>query len=358
MWSFSVHNTISGAKLLGLTREVSAGRWGRSPGAGSGSHLVQLRDDEEPIPPEVARDMARPNECTFVVAWDGVPMYAGLILKADYSRDAGTLTLQHSDIRVLFKERLTFGVTGYALGDLTITGKSRSGLVRGILQRAIYHWALSTWRLPIDLPADGAGSESLSVRNWEWATIEDLLQRVEKSGATIDFDPYYDSNGGLRWATRVGVPTLPGIQYEWVVTAADTPVTGLTVSLDGSAQLSGCFYMGKGAEADMRVGEAGFIGGPTIPVRDAARSAKDESDISKLNQMALTDLQENRSAKAEWAFDLVADGSWDPSGVKPGARLKLWTYGDDFVVDGFTDLAVTGVSGDMGFVLKPEVMPL
>lgn len=355
MWSFSVHDTLTGEKLAPV--EVSSGRWGRAPGSSSGEHTFQMLDPDMPIRDAVARRLMTPNACSLVVALHGVPMHAGLVISAKYRRTQGTGTLRHVDIRELFKERLTFGVTSYPLGDLTLTGKNLSGLVRGILQRALFTYG-GNWGLPVDLPADGSGSNDLVVKNWEWATIEDLLKRVEKLGATIDFDPYFDSNGGLRWRTRVGTPTLSGAQHEWVVTADDSPVVDLEVDLNGSQQLSGCFYMGKGAEADMRFGEAGFIGGPSIPVRDAARSAKDVSDVAKLNQMALTDLQANRSPKVEWSFSLVIDESWDATQIKPGARLKLWTYGDPFIEDGATDLVVTGVSGDMSSILRPEVMPL
>lgn len=357
MWSFSVHDTITGAKLLGVRREQASGRWGRTPGAGDGEHTLVLGDADEPIAPSDARRISEPNATTFVVAWSGVPMYAGLIIEGRYNRASSTLKLRHNDIRVLFSQRLTFGVTSYSSGDLTLTNRGLYGLTRGILQRAIYDWS-ATWRLPIDLPNDTAGVHSMAVKKWEWAKIEDLLVRVEKLGATIDFDPYFDASENLRWSTRVGTPTLSGPQFEWVVTADDTPVTELEVTRNGSKQLSGCFYTGKGSEADKPFGEAGFIGGPTIPVRDAQRSAIDVGDVDKLNQMALFDLQQNRSPKTEWSFDLVADGSWDVSQLRPGARIKLWTYGDAFIQDGSTDLVVTGVSGDMSNVLKPEVMPL
>ena len=355
MWSYTLHNTITGQPLASLT--ASSSRWGRSPGAGDGSHVFQLADADAPLPRSIARQLTAPNEVCIVSAWNGIPVHGGLVLEAEYSRDTASIETQQSDIRSLFKERLTFGVGGYAQGDLFLAGKNLSGLVRGILQRGVYDWG-ATWRLPLDLPADGAGGESLSVRNWEWSAIDELLQRVEKLGATIDFDPYYDSGGNLRWATRVGTPNLPGGALEFVVTADETPVTGLRVRLDGTRQLSGCFYMGKGTEADMRFGEAGFIGGPTIPVRDAARSAKDESDTAKLNQMALTDLQRNRSAATLWSFSLVADGTWRPELLKPGARIRMHHHGDPYLLDGFTDLVVTGVSGDASHVFKPEVMLL
>ncbi len=355
MWGYTIHNTITGKRLASFT---STGTHSRAPGAGSGGHTFKLNDASMPISRIDMKTLQEPNESVLTVSWAGVPVYAGLVMESVYARDAATITVQHIDIRALMQERLTFGVSAYAQGDLTISSKSLSGLVRGILQRGVFEWG-STWRLPIDLPADGAGQQSLRVKNWEWARIEDLLQRVEKLGAVIDFDPYYTAAGDLRFAVRVGTPNLPGASLEWVATAEATPVINLQVTKNGSKQLSGCFYMGKGTEADMRVGEAGFIAGPTIPVRDAARSAKDESDVTKLNSMALADLQKNRRASEQWSFALVADDTWPVEKLKPGARITLHCYGDPVIDDGAHAFIVTGVAVDSSTsVITPEVTPV
>ncbi|UOQ58092.1 hypothetical protein MUN78_04400 [Leucobacter allii] len=353
MWSYTIHDTITGNRIMSVA--PSSGRWGRTPGGGSGEHVLQLLDAENPMPREWIRNIATPNERCIVVAWAGVPLYAGMILNVRYRRKDGTVRLKHADIRALMAQRLTFGVGGYPVGDFSSSGKTFSGLVRDIIYRAVYHWQ-EHWRLPIDLPADGTATRSLTSKAWEWATIEDLLQRVEKRGAAVDFDPYYDSEGRLRWATRVGTPTLPGERLEFVVTARDSPVTDLEVELDGTEQLTGVFYMGKGSEADMRYGEAKVSPG-NVPVRDAARSAKDVAEAAALTQMAEKDLAEHSSAAVVWSFDLVADDTWNPALLKPGARIALETRGDPFLADMSRDLVVTGVSGDGSRVLKPEVMP-
>lgn len=355
MWGYTIHNTISGELVAALAGD---GRHGRAPGAGDGEHTFQLADAVKPLTSGEVQALQEPNATTIAVSWNGVPVYAGLVIDSDYSRDRATLTIQHVDIRTLFQERLTFGVNSYAAGNLSVTGKNMSGLVRGVLQRGIFDWG-STWLLPVDLPADVAGSQEIVVKNWEWARIEDLLQRVEKLGAVIDFDPYFDDSGGLRFRVRVGAPHLPGTSLEWVVTAQDSPVVNLHVRKNGSKQLTGCFYMGKGTEADMRIGEAGFIAGPRIPVRDAARSAKDESDVATLNKMALTDLQGNRTAQTTWSFQLVADQSWDVAAMKPGARITLHMHGDPVISDGAHTFIVTGVSVDSTTsIITPEVTPL
>lgn len=356
MWSYTIHDTISGDRLMYFPGSQVSGRWGRTPGGGDGSHTFLVRDADWSMGGGTWRQLSEPNATTTVVAWDGVPVYAGLNLVSTYSRNAGTLEVRHVNVRALFRERNTFGVSTFPSGDLMLAGKSLSGLVRGILQRGVYDWG-ATWRLPLDLPADGSGGESMTVRRWEWARIDDLLVRVEKLGVTIDFDPYYTATGGLRYATKLGYPNLPGSQLEFNATADETPVTNLTWTSDGTKQISGCFYMGKGSELDMVFGEAGFVGGPGIPMRDASRSAKDIADGGKLDRMAMADLVANRSPAQEWSFDLVNDGAWSPSVLRPGTRVRLGVWGDPVIPDGNHDLIVTGVSGDGSDVLKPEVRP-
>lgn len=360
MWSFAIHDTITGQPLADVF--PSAGSWRRSLGQGSGSHTFQLLDAATKLDASTWRDLTQPNARTLAVKWLGKPVYAGLLLSSEYDHDKGTLTVSHSDVRALFGQRLTFGVSTFGGGDLSVAGKSAAGVVRAILDRAVNSWG-STWRLPLDLPADGAGTYSFTWHNYEWITIDDLLKQIEALGFQIDLAPYLDANGWLRWQARVGSP-LTGTQLEFPVTVEKSAVSDLTVRTDGTRQLSGCFYMGKGTEADMRFGEAGFVAGPTIPVRDAARSAKDVADTNHLNDMAMTDLVMHRSPIVQWDFSLVAEQDkagnelLDVAAVQPGARIQLECYGDPFLADGSTNYLVIGVSGDMTRTLKPEVQPL
>lgn len=353
-----MHDTITGERLLDV--HPKSGRWARKPGAGSGDHSFNLRDPRWGLPRAIARSLFEPNIRTLVVAWDGAPVYAGVIHSAEYHRATGDVAVRHVDVRVLFSQRLTFGVGGYSDGDLAVTGKSLSGLVRAILKYGVGADGRGgpEWGLPLDLPADTSGSHSLDVKRWEWATIENLLSRVEKLGATIDFDPYYAANGALRYVARVGAPRLPGATSEFVVTASKSPVTSLTYKWDGSKQLSGCFYMGMGSEADMKWGEAGYIEGPRMPVRDAARSAKDVDEVAKLTQMAMHDLVQHRAPSEEWSFGVVIDGAVSPLSLRPGGRVTMISDGDDFVPDGAHELVVTGLSGDLSRLIVPEVVAL
>src|SRR5690606_32924655 len=143
----------------------------------------------------------------------------------------------------------------------------------------------------------------------------------------------------LRYETivgsRIGAGTL-----EFNVTAEKTPVNGLTITRDGEQQLSGVFVLGKGSEDKMLRGEAGFVAGPTIPVRDAVRSREDGGSTARLTDMAMADLLAHRYPTEQWDFSLVADvddqgqEALDVAKLIPGATLRMISFGDDFITDG------------------------
>jgi len=351
MWGIQFHDTITGEPLL--RAEASEGAWRRALGRGGGQHTFPVQD--RALGSSVWRQVTEPNACTLAVLWDGFPVYAGLVTRAVYEF-GGALKVHHSEgFRALMGQRMTFGVGGYVSGDLQVTDRSSSGTVRAILLRALAsdRGYPANWQLPLDLPEDGAGGFSALWRRWDFLTIEDLLTQVEGLGNQIDFHPYYDENGWLRFETRLG-PPLPGGQFEWNVTAPQSAVSSLTVTTDGTKQLSGCFYIGKGSEADMLWGEAGFIPGPGGPIRDMARSTKDVDDTTRLTNMAMADLVEHRYPITQ--YDLTVDaGSVDVPSLVPGAKVRLESYGDPYLEDGARDLTVVGVSGDMSWTLKPEV---
>lgn len=355
MWGFSVHNTISGAKLLDV--QPSAGSWRRVlGGGGSGQHTLQLRAGGEELSPSVARQLSEPNQASIAVRWGDKCLYAGTIATCRYSRDTGTLTLNHNEgIRELLRNRTTFGVGGgYVDGDLVVTNRSAAGVVRAILIRGAGGAWGGTWDLPIDLPADSSGSISFTWRRWDFHMIDDLLGQVEALGYEVDFRPYLTAAGVLRYEVVVGSRITAG-NLEFHATAEKTPVTGLTVTRDGSKQLSGVFVLGKGSEDKMLRGEAGFMAGPTIPVRDAVRSRKDVNSSARLTEMATADLSQNRYPTEQWEFSLVADDSWSVGALVPGVGMTMLTSGDEFIPDGAHALRLLGVGGDMGRTLKPEV---
>lgn len=348
MWRFYVHETITGNRI----EEVHpvSGRWVRRlNGRGDGSHSFVLADDE--FTQTEWRAMFTPNSRVLVVAWNDTPVYAGLISETTYHFDTGTVAVSHKELRALFAARLTFGVNVYPQGDLAFTGKSASGAVRAILARAV-QWS-SEWDLPITLPSDGSGSLSKSWKRYQVHTIEDCLSEIEAEGWEIDFRPTF-SGTALRWVVTVGKPIVRGLE-DFNLTAPECPLEGVSVSLDGSEQLTGVFVSGNGTGADIVTAWAGNAGANTIPIRDAARTGGQERDTAVLGRIAAAYLEEFDTPLVRWSFTASLSDDVSPAVFLPGERVALVTHGDLWVADGSRTVRCIALSGDMSWRVRPEV---
>ncbi|GAA4774682.1 hypothetical protein [Microbacterium gilvum] len=349
MWRFYVHDTISGARLVEVF--PSAGSWARRlTGQGQGQHTFVLTDSETGFSRATWRDLLRDNARTLLVCWEETPVYAGMILSSAYDRSTRTVTVSHTEIRHIFKQRLTFGVNQYVNGDLTITNKNANGVVRAILQRAT-QWS-SEWALPLDLPENESGTLSRSWKKHQVLTIEDLLGSVEEEGYEIEFRPALTS-GVLRWSVRVGRPISGGFR-DFNLTAPECPITDLKMTSDGSKRLTGVFVSGNGTGPDMVTNWAGSTTGNTIPIRDAYESSKDTRNATRLGEIAAAFLDLWDLPIEQYSFKIQL-GDETPNAFFPGERVYLESQGDPWMNDGRTTLRVIALSGDMSLAITPEV---
>lgn len=351
MWRFYIHETMTGNCLIEVF--PSAGSWTRRlNGQGSGTHTFVLTDVLTGFDRTTWRSLLAPNARTLTVVWNDTPVYAGVILKSTYNRDSRTISVDHSEIRTLMKNRLTFGVQDHLTGDLTITGRSASGAVRAITQRSV-QWS-ADWALPIVHPADGSGAIS---KAWKWyqvVTIEDCLGEIEKEGWQIDFHPTFNSARKLSHVVRVGKPISGGL-VDYNLTAASVPVTGLTMVADGASQLTGVFVTGNGTGADIVSGWAGNSGSTGIPIRDASRSGNSEQNTAALTRIAAAFLDDWDLPVEQWSFSLNLSGE-SPLSVRPGEQVRLISRGDPWALDADRTFRVVALAGDMTLSVKPEVV--
>lgn len=351
MWRFFIHDTMAGTCLIEVF--PSAGSWTRRlNGQGTGSHTFVLTDVLTGFDRSTWRSLLAPNARTLTVCWGETPVYAGVILKSTYNRDSRTITVDHSEIRTIMKNRLTFGVQDHLTGDLTITNKSGSGAVRAITQRSV-QWS-ADWALPIVHSADGAGTIS---KSWKWyqvVTIEDCLGEIEKEGWEVDFFPTFNSSRTLSHVVRVGKPITGGL-VDYNLTADAVPVTGLSVVSDGASQLTGVFVTGNGTGADIVSGWAGNSGSTGIPIRDASRSGNSEQNVAALTRIAQAYLDEWDLPVEQWSFSLNLSGE-SPLSVRPGEQVRLISRGDPWALDVDRTFRVVALSGDMSLSVKPEVV--
>lgn len=349
MWEFWIHDTRTGAPQMQVY--PSACPWTRRlTGTGTGSATFRLTD-ETSLPGE-ARDLLTPTARTLVVRWGRFVAYAGLVTRLVYDRDAATITASTLELRGLFSKRPTGGALNYGSSwNLNIQNKSASGAVRMILQRVL--GITSAHALPVDLPADGAGSYSRDVRYWETVTAADLFDEVEKTGVEIDFRPYLTETGMLRWAAEVSARIERGAS-DFTVNAENSVVRGLTVTEDGTAQATGIIVTGKGTGADMRV--QGASANPYgIPARDEKREAKDVSSPIMLLTQANYAMAEAQDLLEQWSLGVRLEKPVTPDAVQPGRILRLDVRDDPWLLDGVYARRVIALAGDMTLNVKPEV---
>ena len=340
-------NTITTATQSVI--EVSAASWEtRLTGQGRGRHTIPLFN--QGISRTTIRELAKGNKYTIVQMWGDHVAYAGVIQRTRYDRSTRSLTVDSMELRgAYFNARMSTGVEAYDPGEtvLTVTSKSHSGAARIVVDAAMPN---PEWELPIDLPADGSGAFSASWQFEERLKIEDHLAQIEADGCEIDFLPYLDGSGLLRWETRVATKITEGTATAVEAVGSDSPVLDLEVSADHAREMTGVLAFGKGGISANVV----TVGGLDISVRDVWLNWPDISDLTRLQAAADAAFLELSEPTSQWSFGLhvFPDG---PAFTAPGRLLTLSISGDEFIPDGDHAMRVVALRGDLSNKVIPEV---
>lgn len=361
MWSFQIHETLSGDLVERV--EPSSGSWRRAfTEPGSGSHVFELRGDRDNVPVgqwrSMWRSMTQPWARTLVVLWSGTPVYAGLISGRKYDRKTGRLSCSHVEVRHILRRRFMFPFGEFNPGtQLHLASKGFRGLIRAVAMAGLYRPASPFWNLPVDFPADQSGSYTMTWWHYQGKTVEEMLAEIDRmTGAPHwDFVPKLVA-GKLRWELVVGSPRLPGPLVE-LHDVEESPASELTVTEDGIDQITGALAFGQGAEADVLWAIHGQDEPLTgTPWMDIALSEKTVSDQAQLARLAKGSMDERELIRPQYGVSITADDAVTPALIRPGTTIRVYTYGDEFIADGAKDLYTIAVSGDMSYTVKPEVV--
>lgn len=351
-WLYRIYNTQTGQPRL--TFEVSGCSWSTSlTGQGTGTHTIPLFG--EGISQEVIRAYSTGNQFTICQIWNGHVVYAGVIQRVQYSPSTRALTVYSAELRTAYLDsRMLFGVFSYTPGGtaLAVSGKSRSGAARAVLDRATSAYWGSFWTLPIDLPADGSGSFSATWLMEERLTLEDHLKQIEDDGCEIYFRPYLDGDGWLRWETLVQTKVTIGSATALSFGDPDTPLEDVTVTIDYAREMTGILGFGKGGTDAEAYGYTPGDGAEDISVRDMWVSYP---DLTGSRLIAAVEALDSYGYPVEqWSFgvSVFPDG---PAFVCPGRRLAFTSSGDEFIVDGTYQKRVVSARGDAGHMVTVEV---
>lgn len=353
MWSAQIHDTQTGDRL-GTVNLVSSD-WGRGD---QKTRRARIKLNARRSQSSWRNLIVGPAfwDRTLVILFDGVPIYAGLIVAApSYDFANEVVTVAHVDLSVLLGRRWMHGVGpstgggGYVpTGTFSVSGVSLRGAIRAILQRTYLDPISAAWPVPVDLPAAESGSFSKTWYFYEFQNAEDMVQEItdREDGPDLDLRPYLTSAGKLRWEQRIGTPRLSGSTRTIMLSAPKNAATMADVNLDGVNTATGIHFPGKGSEQDMRVGSAAAPVSAGL-ARDTIFTDKNDDSVSSLSSKAKGRLDALTSATEQWSLN-VAASKLPPTSIQPGSTIRTHTVDTLWVPGGWKNHRVIGFEGAYG----------
>lgn len=347
-----VHDAITGNERARVFPTADATWSTNLGGTGQSSWTFVVDDAETGMTGARIADLFLPNARLLALRWGTTVLGAWKIEEWDYSGDAGTVTVPAVELlRNETKWRMTYGLSDYTSGTLSVTNRSHSGAVRAILSR--FKDRSAEWNYPIDLPPDGAGSFSQVWEFWKKFTIEDLLAQVEQEGVEIFFRPYLTAGRQLRFETIVAPKVVVG-SSSFHLQAEDSPLSGVHYRLSGVDQITGGQGTGEGTGQDQQVK---FAGGPpfTIPIRDAKMQFPDLTG-DRLQAATNAWFAGDRYPTVQWTVDtFTVSDDFPPIHALTGRGWKLESRKHPVFPDGIHVVRVIAASGSFGAQIRTEV---
>lgn len=227
---------------------------------GSLSFRVVIGDVSVP-PTTSLRALFTPWRFSVGIAWDDYIVQAGPVITSQFDDTSTVLTVTCGGLWRLLNRR-TIVHPSYALspttgGSLLNLGAANNEIVytsslHTIAKKLVQDsCSRSGFSLPIDYPADIAGSNTRTYPLYDLASVgQRLLELTQvQGGPDVDFAPYFDlaNPGYVRWNMRIGNPVLSqsGADIYWDY---GTGLRSVSVDSDGSSMVTGNFVKGNGTE--------------------------------------------------------------------------------------------------------------
>ena len=355
MLSLWTHDAITGAERRQVTAPAvdGASQWSMNiGGTGSCAFVFAVEDTPDGLTLAQIDDLFAPNSTLLSLRW-GKTGVVGAWKVEDwvYDEDKSTVTVTGVELRNEAAWRMSYALSGYELGTLSVTNKSRQGATRAILERFM-QWA-AEWKYPIDLPLDSSGSFSATWEFWRKYTIEDLLTQVENDGVEIVLRPYLTEARQLRFDTNVAVKVSVGTSY-FHLQAEDRPLSGVRYKKSGADQLTGLQGVGNGTGQDQEVAYQG--GGPfPIPIRDAKREFPDLTG-ARLQTATDAEFAALRNPIEQWTVaSFTASDEYPATHAVVTRGWQLESKGHRVFPDGVHTLRVISSSGSWSNQISVEV---
>lgn len=310
-------------------------------GEGKVEATVQLVGEVLDRFPAIVENLA-PWRCFLAaITDDGTVLEAGPIRPHSYADDSGSLKVSASGLRAYFARRFLEPVlaSGWQRWEVTYSGLSLGTIAKRIVQLAMSH---PGGELPIDLPADEAGTNTRTYYGFELGRISERLRQIEDvdNGPDLRFEPYLTAGGALgaiRWRMLTGSTANPELtQYNrpgtaladhvWDRTAPKTPVVSLGVSIDPDEMGDRGWVTGSGSDNQLMMSRRDFGGlrAAGLPLLEVDESRTTVVHQATLDRYAIALARRAQKPWQTWTMSVRPDITPRLGVYRPGDWARIY----------------------------------
>lgn len=313
----------------------------------SGQAKFQLGDPDVAV--ALNQGAFSPLARALIVEWEGTPLYGGIILTNDYSRDTQTLTVSHSDAMWwVLARRHVLASRG---ADAAARNIEWSNLTYGTLVNRAITTAQNGgagYGLPIVVPGDDAGVHSMTLYGYHMPLASELIEDItaKEMGPDVSFRPRWTASGSVEFVRTSSPFDSSNYQvYDFHAGAPESGITGLQWKVDAAKVTNRLFALGEGSEKNMLVEP---VSDPYSPYLALERSVsfKDQSDRGALRSRALEELATANSPTVQVSMDIPADGFPNVSQLRLNSLIRWIVTDDPYFEAGWKTGRVIEFSGD------------
>lgn len=312
---------------------------GRALNTGS-SGMATFHGRDVQVAGPITIDTIRPLERVLVAEWDGNAVYAGFIQSITEDLDAGTITVNHTDIWWLWKFRYLLHVHGngaQTATPVTFSNLTLASIANRIVAKGLDAEPAARYDLPLIFTADVAGTDSRSYEGFKFPRVDYTLQEVidTEGGPDVEFDN--------RWA--LGVETIEWVMrsgdltsgfWEWDATAPMTDVRRLKLTTDASKVSNKFIGTGEGSGNKMLVRDASAFTG-TAPALERVESFSAIKDGGELQARANAEVNAKNGPTQQLSFQIPVTGAVKVGELILGGTARVKSSGLYFLSAGQHD---------------------
>lgn len=336
-----------------MTLPFTSGSWARMRNGGStGQMVIDTRDERFK---GTQRLPVWPWQSWLVIEWRHPSsdtwnvMYAGVITEAAYDWASKELTLSHSDLWAIFAKRIVTIDRTNKISDSKVTwsGLSKATMIKRIIQNIQQPYGADlVYDLPIILPADVSGSESLTVYGYNFEKASDLIDDIvnDDEGPDVDFRPRWSSSGSLEWVMEVNANKSHVRDYD--LDADQSSVLNMVYRLNADNVVNKLYGTGEGTERRTLTRQS--TAGPfTYIAMERAEKFSTVKSLDRLQSLTTGFRRARDGAIRQLDMSVRADGSPWLSELRLGGSVRWKANKDSWLLSGWHAFEVIGLAGDL-----------